>query len=46
LQRSSGKLLDRGKEEPRKRWTFQKRERDPDVMDVDMIQTEKRDEAL
>jgi hypothetical protein len=46
LQRSSGKLPNRGKEEPRKRWTFQKRERDPDAMDFDAIQTEKRDEAL
>jgi hypothetical protein len=46
LQQSSGKLPDREKEEQRKKWTFQKRERDPDAMDVDAIQTEKRDEAL
>jgi hypothetical protein len=46
LQRSSGKLPEKGREEPRKRWTFQKRERDPDAMDVDAISTEKRDEAM
>jgi hypothetical protein len=45
LNRSTGKFVDK-KEEPRRRWAFQKKERDPDAMDVDALKIEKRDEMM
>jgi hypothetical protein len=45
LNRSTGKFTDK-KEEPKRRWTFQKREKDPDTMDVDALKIEKRDEMM
>ena len=45
LNRSTGKFGDK-KEEPRRRWAFQKKERDPDAMDVDALKIEKRDEMM
>jgi hypothetical protein len=34
------------KEEPKRHWHFQKKERDPNAMDVDAMTIEKRDEAM
>ena len=45
LHRSAGKYTEK-KEEPRRRWNFQKRERDPDAMDVDALNVEKRNEMM
>ena len=45
LNRSTGRFPDK-KEEPRRRWTFQKKERDPNAMDVDALSIEKRNEMM
>jgi hypothetical protein len=45
LNQSTGKFVDK-KEEPRRRWAFQKKEKDPDAMDVDALKIEKRDEMM
>jgi hypothetical protein len=34
------------KKEPKRHWHFQRKERDPNAMDVDAMTTEKRDEAM
>jgi hypothetical protein len=44
LGRPSGKFPEKAKEEPRKRWNFQKK--DPNAMDVDALATEKRTEYM
>ena len=41
---NSGKTNDKKKEEPRRRWNFQKR--DPNAMDVDALTMEQRNEAM
>ena len=34
------------KEEPRRHWNFQRKEQDPNAMDVDAMTVEKREEAM
>lgn len=47
MQRVIGRFPTKDKkEEPKKRWTFQKRERDPNAMDVDTMSVERRDECM
>ena len=46
FQRPSGREADKAKDEPRRRWTFQKKERDPNAMDVDALIVEKRAEMM
>ena len=44
LGRSTGKTPEKAREEPKRRWNIQRR--DPDVMDVDAVTTEKRGEWM
>ena len=46
MQRIFGRTPNNKKEEPRRDWNFQKRERDPNAMDVDTMTVEKREEAM
>ena len=45
MQRVFGRDLKK-KEEPKKHWQFQKRERDPNAMDIDALALEKRNEMM
>ena len=44
LERSTGKTLEKAREEPKIRWNIQRR--DPDAMNVDAVTTEKRGEWM
>ena len=46
FHRETGKLPDKGKDEPKKKWTFQKKEKDPNAMDVDTLSVERRAEMM
>ena len=46
LQRILGRNTGKAKEEPRRKWTFQKKEADPDAMQIDALTMEKRTEMM
>ena len=45
-ERETGRMPDKRKDEPKRRWTFPKREKDPNTMDVNTITTEQREEMM
>jgi Domain of unknown function (DUF4939)/Zinc knuckle len=46
LGRAPGKGDNKGKEETKRKWTFQKRERDPNAMDIDAMTVEQREQMM
>jgi hypothetical protein len=46
IGRGRGRLDEKKREEPKRRWVFPKKERDPNAMDVDAMSIEKRDEMM
>ena len=46
MLRIFGRTPNNKKEEPRRHWNFQRKERDPNAMDVDVMTVEKREEAM
>ena len=46
MQRILGRPAGKGREEPTRRWTFQKKEKDPNAMDVDALTIDKRTEYM
>ena len=46
LGQATGKSSKKGKDHQKRCWNFQKKERDPDAMDVDMMTMEKKDELM